>query len=327
MLSKPECTSSSERHIKRTIILVTQLQLPPRLNDHSPPSSRTAPATIWYRAPSIYAPVIPCFPTTLDPSHLFSTTHENKVSCQIGLAMKEERPAFACFPKLPPEVRVKIWTSALLSRVITITSKFNLGSRSCEVKVETPRIELLYVCQESRVEALRNYSQIKFNGDYGNITFVSWSRDTIFLDLPDEPGNADVDDIMAVLGTTFRPVQTLAVRVRAHVFWGFPSFLKQADDLRKLVFVDELERDIFPRNAKGYLYLIDLGSLGFIRGSKVNPYNEYRYFQDDVWITLVERHENDQFGERRWEMSLEDIAWVSRLVEIGERYCLLLPIT
>ncbi|CZT07780.1 uncharacterized protein RCO7_11243 [Rhynchosporium graminicola] len=252
---------------------------------------------------------------------------DNEYTVQIHEAIEDEVLTFGCFPKLPPEVRVRIWTLALLPRVVTITSKFDRRAASCEVRVEASRIELLYVNHESRSEVLRYYSRIKFQGDYSGVTFVDWFRDTIFLDLPDEPGSADVDEVMNQLGTILRPVQKLAVRVRTHLFWGFPRFLRQAEDLQKLVFVDELDREPFPSSSKGCLYLIDLGSLGFIRGCKIGSYNESSYFSEDIWITLPEGHENDEFEEKRWEMSLETIAWVRRLTEIGERYCLLLPIT
>ena len=242
-------------------------------------------------------------------------------------AIEDEIITFGGFPKFPPEVRVKIWTLALLPRLVTITSKFDRRAASCEVKVEAPQIELLSVNHESRSEALRHYSQIRLQGNDSGFTFVSWSRDTIFLDLPDEPGSADVDDIMTQLGAILRPVQTLAVRVRTHLFWGFPRFLRQAEDLQKLIFVDEPDRAPFPSSSKGCLYLIDLGSLGFIRGCKIGSYNESSYFSEDVWITLPQGHENEVFEERRWEMSLENIAWVRSLNDVGERYCLLLPIT
>ncbi|KAH6694377.1 hypothetical protein BKA61DRAFT_584312 [Leptodontidium sp. MPI-SDFR-AT-0119] len=241
--------------------------------------------------------------------------------------MEDDTLAFDCFPKLPPEVRVKIWNLALLPRLITVTSNFDRTVASCEVKVEAPQIELLYVNHEARSEVLGNYSQIRLQGNNSGFTFVNWARDTIFLDLPDEPGSADVDDIMTQLGAILRPVQTLAVRVRTHLFWGFPRFLRQAEDLQKLVFVDELDREPFPSSSKGCLYLIDLGSQGFIRGCKIGSYNESPYFSDDIWITLPEGHGSEDFEEKRWEMSLENIAWVRKLNEIGERYCLLLPIT
>lgn len=246
---------------------------------------------------------------------------------RIREAIEDEVLTFGCFPKLPPEVRVKIWTLALLPRLVTITSKFDRRAASCEVKVQAPPIELLYVNHESRIEALRHYSQIRLQGNDSGITFVNWSRDTIFLDLPDEPGSADMDDIMNQLGAILRPVQTLAVRVRTHLFWGFPRFLRQAEDLQKLVFVDEFDRDPFPSSSKGCLYLIDLGSLGFIRGSKIGSFHELSYFSEDVWITLPEGHEDDEFEEKRWEMSLENIECVRNLNEVGERYCLLLPLT
>tara|TARA_R110002033_G_scaffold124775_1_gene166700 strand:- start:18 stop:287 length:270 start_codon:yes stop_codon:yes gene_type:complete len=74
--------------------------------------------------------------------------------------------------------------------------------------------------------------------------------------------------------------------------------VRQAEDLQKLVFVDELDREPFPSNSKGFLYLIDFGSLGFIRGSKIGSYNE-SYFSEDVWITLREGHENERFEEKK----------------------------
>ena len=236
-----------------------------------------------------------------------------------------EAPAFSGFRKLPPEVRIKIWDLALLPRLITITPRFDREASTCEVEVEAERVELLYVCQESRAEALKNYSQIKFNKDRGATTSINWSRDTIFLDIPDESVN--VDDTMAFLGATFRSVQVLAIRMRTHVFWGFPDFLREASHLQKLIFVDEPETAPLTRNINGYLYLMDLGSLGFSRGCYIDPYGEHQYFEEEIWIKLMECYQNEQFDVRQWEMSLEVISWVRNLNASGERYCLLLPVT
>ena len=125
------------------------------------------------------------------------------------------------------------------------------------------------MCRESRFEVLRSYSQIQFDGPSGDITFISWPRDTIFLDLPGDSRNVGVDDIMDICEATFRPVQLLAVRVRTHVFWSFPNFLRRAKHLQKLVFVDEVNKEPFPHSTTVNLYLMDLGSLGFIRGFNV----------------------------------------------------------
>lgn len=240
-------------------------------------------------------------------------------------AIVNAAPAFSNFRMLPPEVRIKIWNLALLPRLITITPRLNREALTCEVEVEAQRVELLYVCQESQAEVLKTYSQIKFNKDKDATTSINWSRDTIFLDLPDESVN--VDDTMAVLGATFRSVQVLAIRMRTHVFWGFPDFLREASHLQKLIFVDEPERAPLTCDINGYLYLMDLGSLGFIRGCHIDPYGEYRYLQEEIWIKLVECYQNEQFDVRQWEMPLGVISWVRNLNASGERYCLVLPVT
>jgi hypothetical protein len=234
-------------------------------------------------------------------------------------------PTFSGFRKLPPEIRNEIWISALQPRLITITSKLDQADADCKVKVETPRVELIYVCQESRAVVLKHYKHIRFYGDNGGTTFINWCLDTVFLDFPDE--SADVDNTLAFLGETFQSVQTLAIRMRTHVFWGFPEFLRQARHLESLIFVDEPERDSFPENVNGHLYLMDLGPLGFVRGCNVDPYGEYRFFQEDIWINLLECYQDERFDLRCWEMSRKAILRVKDLNNVGERYCLLLPVT
>ncbi|CAG8981650.1 hypothetical protein HYALB_00013525 [Hymenoscyphus albidus] len=232
-------------------------------------------------------------------------------------------PNFSGFRTLPPEIRNKIWKSALLPRLITITPILSQEDATCEVKVETQRVELVCVCQESRAEVLKHYKHVRFNGDNGATTLINWSWDTVFLHLPDE--SVDVDNTITFLGDTFQLVQTLAIRMRTHVFWGFPEFLRQARHLQSLIFVDEPERDPLPQNVNGHLYLMDLGSLGFVRGCNVDPYGEYRFFQEDIWTTLLECYQDERFGLRYWEMPQKTISWVKDLNNIGE--CLLLPVT
>jgi hypothetical protein len=233
--------------------------------------------------------------------------------------------AFPGFRMLPPEVRIKIWRAALLPRLITISPRFSREASTCEVEIEARPVNLLHVCQESRAEALRNYSQIKFNNDRGVTCFISWARDTIFLDLPDE--SLDINDIVALLGATFRSVQVLAIRMRTHVFWGFPDFLREAGHLEQLIFVDESERRHVTPDVFGFLYFLDLGALGSIGGYHTDPSREYQYFPKEVCIRLVECSPNEQFGVRQWEMSPDVISWVKNLNLSGERYCLLFPIT
>lgn len=214
---------------------------------------------------------------------------------------------------------------ALPHRLVTITPMLDPVNFTGEVEVVTEQVELRSVCQESRREALKGCTQIMFNDDHRTSTYINWSRDTLFLDLPDECLN--VDDMVSVLSTAFRSVQVLAVRIRAHCFWGVPEFLRQSNQLQKLIFVDDPERPSLLDNENANLYLIDLGTWGFVRGCIVDFSEEHRYFLEGTWIRLMGSSEDEPFGIRQWEMPLEKISLVRNLIDSGDRYFLLLPLS
>ncbi|KAH6698188.1 hypothetical protein BKA61DRAFT_662197 [Leptodontidium sp. MPI-SDFR-AT-0119] len=253
---------------------------------------------------------------------LLSETRDCSVSTDV---VAQTLPAFPGFRKLPLELRLKIWNMAIPCRLITITPELDPENFTGEVEIQTESITIRGVCQESRREASRGYETVSFSDENFSSMYIDWSRDTIFLDLPEEC--IDIDEVVSVLGTAFRSVQTLAVRMRAHCFWGLATFLKQSNELQKLIFVDEPEHPPFLHIGNASMYLVDLGTWGFIKGNLVNFSESHQFFEEGTWIKLGESSELKPVGVRQWEMSIENISLVRRLIERGEKYFLLLPLT
>ena len=253
---------------------------------------------------------------------LLSENHGRSVSADI---IAHTLPVFPGFQKLPLELRNKIWNMAIPCRLITITPDLDPENFTGEVEIQTESITIRGVCQESRREALRGYETVTFSDENFSSIYIDWSRDTIFLDLPEEC--IDIDRMVSVLGTAFRSVQTLAVRMRAHCFWGLATFLRQSNKLQKLIFVDEPEHPPFLHIGDASLYLVDLGTWGIIKGNLVNFSESHQFFKEGTWIKLAESNELKLVDVRQWEMSTENISFVRRLIERGEKYFLLLPLT
>jgi hypothetical protein len=115
--------------------------------------------------------------------------------------------------------------------------------------------------------------------------------------------------------------------MRAHCFWGLPEFLRQSNQLQKLIFVDDPERPSLLDNGNANLYLMDLGTWGFVRGCIMDFSVGHRYFLEGAWIKLIGSNEDESFGIRQWEMPLEEISLVRSLIDSGDRYFLLLPLS
>ncbi|PVH67690.1 hypothetical protein DL98DRAFT_542965 [Cadophora sp. DSE1049] len=248
------------------------------------------------------------------------------LECSISSKDVAHTPlVFPGFQKLPLELRNEIWNMAIPCRLITITPELDPEHFTGEVEIQTEPVTIRSVCQESRREALRGYQTVTFSDESFSSMYIDWSRDTIFLDLPEEC--IDIDRMVSVLGTAFRSVQTLAVRMRAHCFWGLATFLRQSNELQKLIFVDEPEHPPFLHIGNASLYLVDLGTWGFIKGNLTEFSESHEFFGEGTWIKLAESKELEPVGVRQWEMSIENISSVRRLIERGEKYFLLLPLT
>ncbi|KAH7360582.1 hypothetical protein BKA65DRAFT_493539 [Rhexocercosporidium sp. MPI-PUGE-AT-0058] len=85
--------------------------------------------------------------------------------------------SFHHFPRLPPELRLRVWTLALPSpRIIELTWKSQ--ARSLTSKSITPAI--LRTCHESRYSAIQYYKKVQL-GNCTQVILVDFERDTIFF--------------------------------------------------------------------------------------------------------------------------------------------------
>jgi hypothetical protein len=101
--------------------------------------------------------------------------------------------SFTCFPKLPAEIRLKIWKAALPGpRVVRIQLKLGPRQPRIDGKKKKPRMSRfvascpppigLRVCRESRIEALKEY-EIGFRTKTSPAqTYVNYDLDTFVLD-------------------------------------------------------------------------------------------------------------------------------------------------
>lgn len=177
----------------------------------------------------------------------------------VGTAVIKQATTFTLFPQLPLELRQRIWGMVPEARLITIAPEFNRNSSDWEIHPRAKLVPTLYVCKEFRDWALRGYDLVEDDNIIGACTYVDWSRDRIFFDLPSEE--------FPRLGTVLRlfiqglcRVQSLALRRKWYFRPDILDILSQFSQLRNLMFVGE---NVLARRGCGDTSLIitDLGRL------------------------------------------------------------------
>ena len=125
-----------------------------------------------------------------------SVTLDNGEESSVASVSKETIESvgsFTYFPKLPAEIRLKIWKDALPGpRIIRIQLKFEPRQPRIEGQKKKPQVSRfvasrpppigLRVCRESRIEALKEY-EIGFPTKTSPAqTYVNYNLDTFVLD-------------------------------------------------------------------------------------------------------------------------------------------------
>ena len=67
--------------------------------------------------------------------------------------------AFTCFPRLPLELRRKIWSNALPARLVAVYPEILTPSLTWNLQIEATTIPILQVSREAREEGLRGYTK------------------------------------------------------------------------------------------------------------------------------------------------------------------------
>lgn len=140
------------------------------------------------------------------PNHVAMQAENPSSSSSTCPAMGSSATAFTLFPELPIEIRLKIWRHALpgsrvigtcLERRYSISDTWHLQQKYMSIRhrsllsCKTP--VPLFVCQESRNEALRFYQLRHVLGFTQKPVYIDFSRDIIYLeDLQEDSPSARI---------------------------------------------------------------------------------------------------------------------------------------
>ncbi|RFU32423.1 hypothetical protein B7463_g3898, partial [Scytalidium lignicola] len=106
-------------------------------------------------------------------------------------------PAFHSFTLLPPELRLRIWSSAIPPpRIVPVHFCRILDAYASPIANPT----LLAVCLESRALGLKHYSKLLLNRKYDSRIYVDFERDTIFFDSLECSPEGDLSFDLAMSG-------------------------------------------------------------------------------------------------------------------------------
>ncbi|KAH8816912.1 hypothetical protein F5884DRAFT_853342 [Xylogone sp. PMI_703] len=106
-------------------------------------------------------------------------------------------PTFPSFSLLPPELRLKIWLSAMPPpRIVPV--QFCRPLDVYASPIANPA--LLAVCSESRALCLQRYSKLLLNPKYDSHIYVDFDRDTIFFDSLECSPEGDLSFDLAMSG-------------------------------------------------------------------------------------------------------------------------------
>jgi hypothetical protein len=118
---------------------------------------------------------------------------------------------FTCFPKLPIELRLKIWKEALPGpRILPVECRFNFvqGIEQKHFIVTTPPPVAFHVSRESRQEALKKYtSRLDTTSNTSNFwigpvndtIYMAWPKGDYIIAWVSDWFQADVDKILSLI--------------------------------------------------------------------------------------------------------------------------------
>jgi hypothetical protein len=155
----------------------------------------------------------------------------------------EAKGAFVCFPRLPTEIRLKIWAQGRAVRILTVKSIPSYYG--IKFVCHEPAPVLLSVCHESRQEALRFYRRVSDSA--GNYFYFNPLNDTLLLD-----ASSAVEWIRVLhaiersLGPTSK-ILSLALRNAHACPHTLAVEVTHEKGLRELFVVGEFEGTLVPR--------------------------------------------------------------------------------
>jgi len=168
---------------------------------------------------------------------LFATvnkdTPQRKVKPKIQRSVtRESQEEFPQFPRLPQEIRLKIWDLVTDERrAIIIHSR--VGDPDGGFRSPTPVPAALQVCMESREVALKKY-ELAFSGrhvhwglDYPARIWFNFEQDMVYFRRPDKGGQCSFWDFRSLAVTKdIERIRFLGFDVERGRGWGLPHILE-----------------------------------------------------------------------------------------------------
>ncbi len=161
----------------------------------------------------------------------------------VGTPPPEAPPhGFQHFPRLPLEIRFRIWRYVVPERRI-ISAVADSGPTILKLRGRLLPPAVLQVCREAREEALKKYvkfRRLSLKNEEMNLetyAYISYSYDTLFLDYR---GEGDFDHVIRALGPDCENIQSLAVDIDFHQYRSrvfFNKLLSSFARLKELLFV------------------------------------------------------------------------------------------
>jgi hypothetical protein len=215
---------------------------------------------------------------------------------------------FLGFPRLPPELRIKIWRTALPPpRLVTI--EIDSQSSAPTLQVQAQQVGLLWVCHESRVEALKAYSRVICNNNRGTCIYINWAVDTVFLE--EQCVTVGMDLTIGLIGPKFRYIQSIAIKMQEWLLWDFQDFLREFGQLQKLIFVGK------PYAGQYCKWCIrDWGWNGLSVVAMYDPAGQIESHSRG----FIRQSKSEHFDECQWEMTFEQLGLVKSLIVRGESF-------
>ena len=174
-------------------------------------------------------------------------------------AADKKATAFTLFLDLPLELRESVWSMVPEPRLVTIAPKFDGHSSTWNIRPRAKQVQTLYVCQESRNQALRDYTLVTDGNIAGACMYVNWYRDRIFFDFP----SADFPRLGSVLRFFTQRlcmVQSLALGLQWYFRSDLLDILSNFGQLQNLIFVSDAVRTQ-GRCGNGRLVIKEIGPL------------------------------------------------------------------
>ncbi|PVH81176.1 hypothetical protein DL98DRAFT_625341 [Cadophora sp. DSE1049] len=180
---------------------------------------------------------------SIDPEEEFAVHFPHPCSTPTTPIFNPQNPdnSFRPFPRLPVELRLKIFLATMSARVVEVCLSDKTSSKAYDIVANVP--PLLHVCQDSRMEGLRFYKILETKTKKAQYTHFHPLIDTLYLRTPmDTVRYHFIIGQAKVFIKDFAPKQTIHTLAVPFGCFSLPNFLGFVN-LRKIIFTCGFSRE------------------------------------------------------------------------------------